>query len=56
VNRSTDDELTLVFYERYEDEAALEAHRESPHFKKYIENGLRTIAERRFAELYTPFE
>jgi quinol monooxygenase YgiN len=56
VNRSKDDELTLVFYERYEDEAALDAHRETPHFKRYIENGLRTIAERRFAELYTPFE
>jgi quinol monooxygenase YgiN len=30
-----DDSDTLVFYEEYTDEAAFEAHRASPHFKKY---------------------
>ena len=30
-----DDPTTVLIYEQYRDEAALEAHRESAHFKKY---------------------
>jgi quinol monooxygenase YgiN len=37
VNRSQDDGDRFVLYEQYEDEAAFEAHRDSPHFKRYIE-------------------
>jgi quinol monooxygenase YgiN len=31
---------TVLIYEQYSDEAALEAHRESAHFKKYAIEGL----------------
>ena len=30
----------LVMYEQYRDEAALEAHRASPHFREYVIGGL----------------
>jgi quinol monooxygenase YgiN len=35
-----DDPDTVLIYEQYRDEAALEAHRESAHFKKYAIEGL----------------
>ena len=35
--RSVDDPDVFVLYEEYEDEAALLAHRETPHFKDLIE-------------------
>ncbi len=31
---------TIVIYEQYKDAAALAAHRDSPHFKKYVVGGL----------------
>ncbi len=31
---------TIVIYEQYKDENALAAHRDSPHFKKYVVGGL----------------
>jgi quinol monooxygenase YgiN len=31
---------TIVIYEQYRDEAALEAHRASPHFARYATGGL----------------
>jgi (4S)-4-hydroxy-5-phosphonooxypentane-2,3-dione isomerase len=36
VNRSQDDGDRFVLYEQYDDEAAFQAHRESPHFQRYI--------------------
>ena len=30
----------FVLYEQYVDEAAFEAHRQSPHFREYIEGGV----------------
>ena len=33
-----DDRHLFRFYEVYKDEAALAAHRQTPHFKKYIES------------------
>ena len=35
-----EDPNTVVIYEQYRDESALEAHRESAHFKKYAIEGL----------------
>jgi quinol monooxygenase YgiN len=35
-----DDPDTILIYEQYRDEGALEAHRESAHFKKYAIEGL----------------
>jgi quinol monooxygenase YgiN len=35
-----DDPDTLVIYEQYRDEEAMNAHRDSAHFKKYVVGGL----------------
>jgi quinol monooxygenase YgiN len=35
-----DDPDTVMIYEQYRDDAALAAHRESPHFQKYGVGGL----------------
>jgi quinol monooxygenase YgiN len=34
------DQNTVLIYEQYRDEAAVEAHRASPHFAKYAVGGL----------------
>lgn len=34
------DSSLVMIYEQYRDEAALEAHRASPHFKEYVIGGL----------------
>jgi quinol monooxygenase YgiN len=39
-HHSEEDPDTIVIYEQYQDERALAAHRESPHFKKYGVGGL----------------
>jgi quinol monooxygenase YgiN len=36
----TGDSSLVMIYEQYRDEAALEAHRASPHFHKYVIGGL----------------
>ena len=36
VLRSTSEPRTYLLYELYDDEQAFQAHRESPHFKKYV--------------------
>ena len=35
-----DDPCTVMIYEQYRDEAALEAHRATPHFKQHAIGGL----------------
>lgn len=37
--RLVDDPDVFVLYEEYEDQAALEAHRATPHFRELIEGG-----------------
>ena len=37
VLQDTEDENKYFYYEVYRDEAALQSHRDSPHFKKYFE-------------------
>ncbi|MBN3754758.1 antibiotic biosynthesis monooxygenase [Paraburkholderia sp. Tr-20389] len=37
VTRDTKDPLHFIFYELYEDEAAIDAHRAAPHFAKWRE-------------------
>ena len=52
VLRDRDDPNRFYFYEVYRDEAALEAHRQTPHFKLYFEKSQPLLAappERRFA-------
>jgi quinol monooxygenase YgiN len=41
-------------YEQYKDEAALETHRSSGHFKEYATNGFLRFVEERHAELFDP--
>jgi quinol monooxygenase YgiN len=41
---------TVLIYEQYVDEAALEAHRGSPHFKQYAAGGLFQLMRERALE------
>jgi len=54
VHRHKADALRFFIYEQYRDDAALEAHRQSPHFQTYAIGQLRQIAERKEGELYFP--
>ena len=51
VNQSIANPRSFLVYEQYEDEAALAAHRDSVHFKKYAEQGLYRLTESREADL-----
>ncbi|MDD9877605.1 MAG: putative quinol monooxygenase [Magnetovibrio sp.] len=46
VLQSNDDPDTIMFYEVYTSAASLDAHREEPHYKKYVELAGDMIAER----------
>ena len=52
-HQATDDPRKFMFYEVYKDEAALQAHRDSAHFKQYVMGGLDGIMENRSRTLYT---
>lgn len=52
-NRSTENPDMFLLYELYADEAALQAHRETPHFKAIIEGTIVPLLERREREFYT---
>jgi len=52
--RSTDDPDVFVLYEEYEDEAALLAHRETPHFRDLIEGVVVPVLESREREILEP--
>jgi quinol monooxygenase YgiN len=44
------DAATVVIYEQYRDEAALEHHRNTPHFKQYAVGGLYQLMRERHLE------
>ena len=47
VNRSVSDPAKFLFYEVFSDEAAFEAHQQTPHFKRMIlEEALPRLAQR----------
>jgi quinol monooxygenase YgiN len=47
VNRNVNDPAKFLFYEVFSDEAAFEAHQQTPHFKKMIlEEALPRLAQR----------
>jgi quinol monooxygenase YgiN len=52
VSRSTENPNLIVLYEHYPDDAALKAHRETPHFKSIIEGEVVPLLEKRERELY----
>jgi (4S)-4-hydroxy-5-phosphonooxypentane-2,3-dione isomerase len=55
-HQSLDDPRRFLFYEVYKDQAALQAHRDAPHFKQYVKGGLDSIMESRTRELFTPLD
>jgi (4S)-4-hydroxy-5-phosphonooxypentane-2,3-dione isomerase len=54
VHRHVDDPRHFFIYEQYRDAAALEAHRNSPHFQDYAVKALRAIGVRLQGDLYRP--
>ena len=54
VHRSTTDPRRFFLYEQYDDLAALDAHRASPHFSLYVTGGLLQLLESRTPEMYEP--
>lgn len=50
--RSTEDRDAFLLYEQYVDEAALQAHRETPHFKEIIEGKIVPLLDKREREFY----
>lgn len=54
VLRSTDAEDRLLLIETYIDQAALAAHRETPHFKAILEKRVIPLLEDRVRHHYSP--
>jgi quinol monooxygenase YgiN len=54
VQRSRQDPRRYLVYEQYRDDAALQAHRDSAHFKRYAAEGFYPFVEERKAELFDP--
>jgi (4S)-4-hydroxy-5-phosphonooxypentane-2,3-dione isomerase len=52
VCRSRENDRIVVLYEQYDDDAALDFHRETPHFKTIIENTVVPMLEKREREFY----
>ena len=53
VSRSTEDPNRFLLYEQYVDQAALEAHRETPHFKEIVEGTVVPLLDKRERDFYT---
>ncbi|KQV06521.1 putative quinol monooxygenase [Leifsonia sp. Root112D2] len=51
-NVDPDNENLYCLYEVYTDEDAVAAHRETPHFKEFIESIIVPVLEKRERELY----
>lgn len=54
VQRHRDNPRLFFVYEQYKDDAALNAHRDTPHFLQYARGELPKVAERIAADLYEP--
>jgi quinol monooxygenase YgiN len=54
VHRSKSDPRRFLLYELYDDQAALDAHRASPHFAEYATGALFPMLESRSPEIYEP--
>lgn len=53
-NRSAENRDVFLLYEEYTDQAALDAHRDTPHFKEIIEGTVVPLLDKRERELYQP--
>jgi len=54
VHRHRTEPRRFFIYEQYKDDAALEAHRNTPHFLQYARKDLPKIADRIEGQLYDP--
>ena len=52
VQRARENPRHYLVYEQYTNEAALEEHRSSPHFKKFATDGVFRFVEERRAEFF----
>jgi quinol monooxygenase YgiN len=55
-NRSQEDGDRFILYEQYDDEAAFQAHRESPHFAEYIAGRVVPLLDERSWERFSVVE
>ncbi len=55
-HRSLAEPRRFFLYEVYDNQAALDAHRQSLHFDELVQRGLFRIIENRAPELYVPLE
>lgn len=55
-HQSSKDPRRFVFYEQYDDSAALDTHRAAPYFRENITNGLEKLMESVSRDLYQPIE
>jgi quinol monooxygenase YgiN len=53
-NRAAENPDIFLLYEHYTDQAALDAHRSTPHFLEIIEGTIAPLLDRRERELYQP--
>lgn len=53
-HRHKTDPRRFFVYEQYKDDAALEAHRATPHFLQYVKKDLPKIADRVEGHLFEP--
>jgi quinol monooxygenase YgiN len=51
-NRCAENPDLFLLYEHYVDQAALDAHRNTPHFKEIIEGTIAPLLDKRERELY----
>ncbi len=56
VHRHNEDPRLFFIYEQYRDQAGLDAHRATSHFKEIARGSLLACAERKEGALYTPLE
>ena len=50
--QQSDSPLRFMLYEAYRDESALEAHRHTPHFQRWVEKGIPLLTGERVRVLY----
>jgi len=56
VHQHVADRRRFFIYEQYRDDAAVDAHRNSPHFKQHIIEEVHMNATRTTGELYRPLD
>jgi quinol monooxygenase YgiN len=54
VARSKENRNVFVLWEEYRDDAALDFHKATEHYKQLVLNGVRTLARERRAEMAVP--